>query len=76
MTLNIDKGKVGVLFEDFLKEQGIYEETTEQAVKRVLAIPDCPSYEGTENHEGGNGQTTVRQVARNSTGFLTRRMIE
>jgi len=38
MTEEIEKGKVGALFEDFLKEQGIYEETTEQAVKRVLAF--------------------------------------
>ncbi len=38
MTGEIEKGKVGGLFEDFLKEQGIYEETTEHAVKRVLAF--------------------------------------
>lgn len=38
MTEEIEKGKVGSLFEDFLKEQGTYEETTEQAVKRVLAF--------------------------------------
>ena len=38
MTGGIEKGKVGGLFEDFLKEQGIYEETTEYAVKRVLAF--------------------------------------
>lgn len=37
----IDKkemGKVGGLFEDFLREQGTYDETTEQAVKRVIAF--------------------------------------
>ena len=33
----IEKGRPGQFFEDFLKEQGDYEETTEQAVKRVLA---------------------------------------
>lgn len=38
MTGEIEKGKVGGLFEDFLKEQGVYEETTEHAVKRVLAF--------------------------------------
>ena len=38
MTGEIEKGKVGGLFEDFLREQGIYEETTEHAVKRVLAF--------------------------------------
>ena len=37
MTRKIEKGKVGSSFDDFLKEQGSYEETTEQAVKRVLA---------------------------------------
>jgi len=33
-----EKGSVGSSFEDFLKEEGTYEETTEQAVKRVLAF--------------------------------------
>ncbi len=32
-----EKGKAGALFSDFLKEQGTYDETTEQAVKRVIA---------------------------------------
>ena len=34
----IEKGRPGQAFEDFLKEQGTYEETTEQAVKRVIAF--------------------------------------
>ena len=38
MTGEIEKGKAGGLFEDFLKEQGTREETTEYAVKRVLAF--------------------------------------
>jgi DNA-binding Xre family transcriptional regulator len=33
-----EHGKAGQFFEDFLKEQGSYEETTETAVKRVLAF--------------------------------------
>ena len=37
MNDNIEKGRAGQFFEDFLKEQGNYEETTEQAIKRVLA---------------------------------------
>ena len=38
MTNDIEKGYPGQFFEDFLKEQGTYEDTTEQAVKRVLAF--------------------------------------
>lgn len=38
MTDDIEAGKAGALFEDFLKEQGTYDETSEQAVKRVLAF--------------------------------------
>jgi hypothetical protein len=33
----LGRGKAGPLFADFLREQGIYEETTSRAVKRVLA---------------------------------------
>ena len=38
MSQDVERGKVGASFEDFLKEQGTYEETTERAVKRVLAF--------------------------------------
>lgn len=38
MTSDMEKGRPGQTFDDFLKEQGTYEETTEQAVKRVLAF--------------------------------------
>jgi hypothetical protein len=31
------KGRVGSLFDDFLKEEGIYEEVSGRAIKRVLA---------------------------------------
>ena len=31
------KGKIGSSFDDFLKEEGIYEEVTAAAIKRVLA---------------------------------------
>lgn len=37
MTDEIEKGSVGGSFEDFLKGQGTYEVTVDQAVKRVLA---------------------------------------
>ncbi len=38
MIHDIEKGRPGQFFDDYLKEQGIYETTTEQAVKRVLAF--------------------------------------
>ena len=31
------KGKIGSSFDDFLKEEGIYEEVSARAIKRVLA---------------------------------------
>ena len=41
MNKNIEKsieaGKPGQLFEEFLREQGAYEDTTERAIKRVIA---------------------------------------
>lgn len=36
-TENAEPGKPGQLYEDFLREQGSYEQTTETAIKRVLA---------------------------------------
>ncbi|WP_317054530.1 helix-turn-helix domain-containing protein [Roseovarius rhodophyticola] len=38
MTHDVEKGRVGQSFDDFLKEQGTFEDTTEVAVKRVLAF--------------------------------------
>lgn len=38
MIEDIEKGKAGSSFEDFLKEQGTDEDTTEQAIKRVQAF--------------------------------------
>ena len=37
-TKGSERGRAGQLFDDFLKEQGTYEETTEVAIKRVLAF--------------------------------------
>ena len=37
MTVDVENGKVGSSFEDFLKAQGTYETTVDQAIKRVLA---------------------------------------
>lgn len=38
MSNDIEPGTAGQSFEDFLREQGTYEETTERAIKRVLAF--------------------------------------
>lgn len=38
MIDKVEKGRVGGSFEDFLKGQGTYEATVDQAVKRVLAF--------------------------------------
>jgi len=40
-----EKGQSGQYFEDFLIEQGVYESTTEQAVKRVLVYQLCKEIE-------------------------------
>lgn len=37
MNDDSEKGRLGSSFDDFLREQGTYEATTEQAVKRVIA---------------------------------------
>ena len=37
MSEECEKGGAGDSFSEYLKEQGVYEETTEQAVKRVIA---------------------------------------
>ncbi|MES2790659.1 MAG: Fis family transcriptional regulator [Planctomycetota bacterium] len=33
----MERGRIGQSFDDFLKEEGRYEESTNQAVKRVIA---------------------------------------
>jgi len=37
MSKKIEKGRIGSSFDNFLREEGTYEETTERAIKRVLA---------------------------------------
>jgi antitoxin HicB len=37
MKTAVEKGRMGGTFEDFLKEQGILEETNATAIKRVTA---------------------------------------
>jgi DNA-binding Xre family transcriptional regulator len=36
--MNNKKGRIGSSFDDFLKEEGIYEEVTARAIKRVIAF--------------------------------------
>ncbi|HRY25862.1 MAG: XRE family transcriptional regulator [Geminicoccaceae bacterium] len=38
MTNDVEKGRAGQLFDDFLREQGTCEDTSERAVTRVLAF--------------------------------------
>ena len=35
---DVEKGRPGAAFDEFLRDQGTYEETTERALKRVLAF--------------------------------------
>jgi len=37
MSKDSEKGRLGQSFDDFLKEEGIYDEVVETAVKRVIA---------------------------------------
>ncbi len=38
MSIPIERGKIGQSFDDFLRSEGRYEESTNQAVKRVIAF--------------------------------------
>ena len=55
-----EKGRAGPLFEDFLKEQGAYEDSTALAVKRVLAFRIAAAMKE-------QGITKVEMAARLST---------
>jgi len=37
MSVKIEKGHMGTSFDDFLRDENIYEETVERAIKRVLS---------------------------------------
>jgi len=50
------KKHIGSSFEDFLKEEGIFEETTTQAVKRVLSWQIFANHEGKRHQQNGDGQ--------------------
>ena len=57
---DIDGGKVGQSFDDFLLEQGTYEETTERTVKRVIAYQLAEAMKA-------NGLSKVQMAARLKT---------
>ena len=58
MTRDVEAGKAGQSFEDFLKEQGTYEETTEWAIKRVLAMQISEVMKERNITKSGDGQET------------------
>ncbi len=58
MKEKMEKGKVGSTFDDFLKEQGTYEATTEIAVKRVIAH----QLEGAMKESGLNKAAMAKQL--------------
>jgi predicted XRE-type DNA-binding protein len=60
--MNKQTGRIGSSFEDFLKEEGTYEETTATAVKRVLAwqLKEAMA----ERHMSKNQMAKVMQTSR------------
>ena len=57
----IKTGCVASSFDEFLEDEGILEEATELAVKRVLACRLAEENEGKEDHQGGAGATYANQ---------------
>ncbi|WP_256120083.1 hypothetical protein [Shinella lacus] len=70
MNTEIERGSLGDSFEDFLKEQGTYEETTEHAIKRVLAY-QLEQAMKEQNIGKARWRSGCTPVDRSSTGFLT-----
>lgn len=62
-----EPGKAGQLFEDFLREQGTYEETTERAIKRVIAYQLAHAME-----EKGISKTAMADSLKTSRSQLDR----
>jgi hypothetical protein len=48
---------VGSSFDDFLKEEGIFEETRNAAIRRVLAVAHRGDHEDQEAHQVSDGQS-------------------
>jgi len=61
------KGKIGSSFDDFLKEEGIYEEVTARAIKRVIA-----RQLGAQMRQNGMTKTTMARLMRTSRTQLDR----
>jgi len=57
MKQDIENGKVGANFKDFLEEQGVYEETSERAVKRVSDFQLLNEITDRGTHKGQAGAT-------------------
>lgn len=55
------KKHIGSSFEDFLKEDGTYEEITTQAIKRVLAWQIAESMKGPGHQQTGDGAAHAYQ---------------
>lgn len=67
MTKDIEKCYLGQSFDDYLKEQGAYEITTELAVKRVLAFQLAEAME-----KQGISKTEMARRLRTSRSQLDR----
>jgi antitoxin HicB len=61
------RGRIGSSFDDFLKEDGIYEEVTSRAIKRVLA-----RQLDTLMHDQGLTKTTLAKRMKTSRAQLDR----
>ena len=49
MNKEIEKGHIGDSFDNFLKEQGTYKETTAQAISRVIEHQHTTTIESSKN---------------------------
>jgi hypothetical protein len=56
------KGRIGSSFDDYLKDEGTYEETSAAAIKRTLAwqLENAMAKEGMTKHEMANAQQRRR----------------
>ena len=80
MSTDIESGQAGALFEDFLKEQGIYEKTTAQAANRIRAFQESGQagtpFDDFLKEQGIYESTTVQAINRVQAFLLTNAMKE